>query len=193
MRIGALSAAFMVLCSTLMAQTPTDTTYDFRKIRWGMSVSQVIASELEKPVSESPDVIVFETEIVGFPCGLGYIFVRDTLVRAKYIFSQKHTNRNLYLDDYTKIKQALTKKYGKPKEDDKVWSDDLYKNKPDDWGMAVCVGHLLLHAGWVTPSTNIHLWLSGDNYEVSLQAEYSSLKFGDFEKNNKESKDADGL
>ncbi len=110
-----------------------------------------------------------------------YIFAYDKLVRAKYIVNKKHTNKNAYLSDYFDLVSALTKKYGKPWSDKDFWDDDLYKDKPDDWGMAVSAGHLSKYAEWKMQRTTILACLKGDNFEIDLGIEYSSKKLDQLE------------
>jgi hypothetical protein len=105
-----------------------------------------------------------------------YNFVNNQLVRARYSFLQKHTNKNDYISDYKAINNALTEKYGNPTSDKEHWGNDLYKDDYDKKGFAVSLGHLKYFAGWETSTTDITSALTGDNYEIRHVTEYVSKK-----------------
>jgi hypothetical protein len=100
-----------------------------------------------------------------------------------YIFGLRHTNANAYIDDFKEVKKSLVEKYGRPKhgDDDACWKDELYKDDPDIWGMAISAGHLVYQAAWQTDRTDILLMLKGDNFEVRLIAQYTSKELGHLE------------
>ena len=76
------------------------------------------------------------------------------------------------------MKALLISKYGEPSDKwpEQVWSNDLYKDNPEDWGMAICVGHLVYQSRWVTPKSVIVLNLEGDNFKTELEILYFSKK-----------------
>ncbi|GAH71775.1 unnamed protein product, partial [marine sediment metagenome] len=100
----------------------------------------------------------------------------------------KHSNDNLYIDDYEKLKETLTKKYGKPKFDKVTWDDDLYKDDRSHWGFAVSLGHLDYFSSWETSTTYISLRLNGDNYKISLVIAYESRELEEWVKRIEEEK-----
>jgi len=157
----------------------------FRKTQWGMSAAEVISSEESKPIKEDTDAVMFKDRISGLDTFILYIFVQNRLVRAKYIFTDKHTNKNDYIDDFKNIKGVLAQKYGRPSEDNVLWRNDLYKDDHDEWGMAICVGHLMYAAKWETPGTSIINLLYGENYEVTHIVEYSSKALAGLEESEK--------
>jgi hypothetical protein len=157
--------------------------YDFRKTKWGMSKSQVLKAEKNKP--ECDDCVKLPTgkSLLGYPSKvlnkdvlISYFFINNQLTNAQYQLNEEHSNKNDYINDYQNFKEVLLKKYGKPIMDEILWRDDLYKDKPQDWGSAVSIGHLRYLCVWKTPTTRIGLSLSGDNYEVSCAITYTSLK-----------------
>ncbi len=96
--------------------------YNFRKTRWGMSIAQVKSSE-DVEVLEEGGGGYMETLRLGYEVVIGkivtilYVFIDDQLVRAKYILDGTHENDNLFINDYSDFTEILTKKYGKPKEE----------------------------------------------------------------------------
>ncbi len=119
---------------------------DFRKVKWGMTIAQAKATEPAKPIREaglgSKKILVYEDQVAGLSCDVVYIFVKDKLVRAKYLVTSKHTNNNQYLSDFYSLAESLENKYGKPTSDNKFWKSDLYKDSPNDWGLQWRLGIL---------------------------------------------------
>jgi hypothetical protein len=151
---------------------------DFRGAKWGMSPAQVRETERKKPDDESQTGakmnLYYHDTISGLPSDVLYIFAYDELVRAKYLLRVKHSNDNEYIRDYDKLSEALMEKYGSPKSKDVVWKNDLYKEDPQHWGIAVALGHAVFYTTWETSATVIFLYLDGDNFKIDFGIEYAS-------------------
>jgi hypothetical protein len=171
----------------------SDPPPDFRQVRWGMTPTQVKASEKIKPDGENADGIVYPVQIAGLDASLFYRFVQSTLVDAHYGFLVRHTNGGAYLDDFDGVKKLLTEKYGKPVLDDQVWENDLYKDDPQNWGTALAVGHLHCRARWETPTTIISEVIWGDNFEIHFAVMYQGKAFLTLAAAADKDKDKDGL
>lgn len=170
------------------------TELGFRKTAWGMTKDQVKQIEGRDDAEENTNLLIYNGQIAGLSCLIAYIFVQNQLVRGKYIINAEHSNDNSYLADYRNLKEMLIKKYGSPKKDDTIWLDDhLYCDTPQEWGMAVSIGHLYFYAEWSTKDTDINLMLSGDNYQINLGVEYISKRLGDLEHQEKEQQALDEL
>jgi hypothetical protein len=166
--------------------TPIPTGPHFRRASWGMSELEVRDSEDQEPIRERPNVLVFAGRVAGLPCDFIYIFVADQLVRTKYIFTVEHSYDNDFIQDYDSLKTLLKEKYGLPvsrngKQSEQLWTNDLYQDDPEDWGMAISMGHLMYCSNWSTPDTDIFLMLTGDNYEIELLIEYTSKSHAEME------------
>ena len=159
--------------------------YTFRKTTWGMSREQGKDTEAKE--------IGYEGSILGLDCWIAYIFAEEKLVRANYSIDGEHSNKNVYIEDYYTLKTALSKKYGEPLEFEEVWKNDLYEDDPEDWGLAISIGHLTYMAEWKTLQTSIILSLSGDNYEINFQIQYRSKELGELEDREKERKALEDL
>lgn len=178
----------LLLCYSTSAQ-------DFRKASWGDSKTTVKASESNvewKTASAGIyDILGFKATIVGLSTSVGYLFVDDQLVRAKYSFTESHSNRNIFIDDFDSVGESLETKYGKVDRRE-FWRNDLYKDDRSDYGMAVAVGHYTLARQWEIPNkTKLIQLLSGDNYEISHVVEYSSIAFKDFVEQKEKAAEAD--
>ncbi len=164
-----------LMASLAVAQQPT---YDFRSASWGASVAQVKATETAKVFNEADTggkhVLTYRDVVAELPCYVVYVFIADQLVRAKYIFTQQHTNENAFIDDFNKIKNILFDKYGQPTADLTRWTNDLYRDHPDEWGKAVAAGHLQVGAQWKTERSEILAGVKGDNFTLEHQVQYTS-------------------
>jgi hypothetical protein len=147
---------------------------DFRNVRWGMTQQEVKQAEKLALAYADQEMLGYETTLAGFDCNLIYLFQNDRLYRAGYIFTHMHMNCTDFIDDYDKVKDLLKQKYGEPKQDDVLWKDDLYRDDPSHWGMAIITGDLELCATWEKGQTIIILYLAGDNFETQFGLTYYS-------------------
>lgn len=169
-------------------------THDFRSAKWGMSRKQVIATEGKEPdMTRSGGLIAYNTKVSGMSCMAVYRFVKDQLVMGRYVFTVKHVNANLYLSDFDQLKEIITKKYGKPTEENVYWSSNLYKSNPNHWGMAISAGHLSKYTTWENQATKMIIALSGDNFKVHIGLDYYSKRLAPLLKAASEKKDSKGL
>ena len=175
---------YLFACLLLAAQNVFAS--DFRNADWGMSIEEVKAGENAKHYGEkqfsSTFQLGYEVKVAGLDAHAMYIFVEDKLVRAGYYFTETHFNDNLYIVDYNNLNEILTKKYGHIKDERKIWHDDLYKNRPQEWGSAISYGHLVMSTKWITSKTRVTLFIQGDNTEIELFIEYISLELERLEK-----------
>lgn len=166
----------------------------FRKALWGMSKEQVKKVEISKFIKEDKmggelkglDALLYKADVAGLDCTIIYYFAENLLTRARYLITEEHSSTNFYIDDFKNIKSQLTQKYGAPARDDAIWSNNLYKGDPSEYGMAISVGHLIYVAEWYPQETAIQLLLRGDNYKITLWAEYTGDDFREFEKKLRE-------
>src|SRR5882672_11346230 len=116
--------AALSLGSLLFAQQEPD----FRKVTWGMTQAQVMAAEPDKPaeVRQSNGEVILKYEPVNAELSgrLIYIFANDKLVRAKYISSAQHSEKNDFIADFNAVEPLLLEKYGKPNSERAVWEND---------------------------------------------------------------------
>ena len=156
---------------------PQDDNFDFRKLKWGATREDVKKAEEATFIDEAADMLIYrDVKVAGLNASLGYVFENGKLVQGSYSFAEKHSNNNLYINDYDKVKKALTEKYG---EGEEVWSwnDDLFKGDEDNYGLAISAGHLKIITMWVTEKTRIMLSLHGDNYEIGLTLWYTDINY----------------
>ena len=131
-----------------------------------MSKEQVKAIETDKFYDETEKYVVYETKVAGFPVLLVYYFINNQCNEARYIINIEHSNLTDFVDDYKKLKGLLSKVYGSTIFDEEIWKGDLYKDDPEDYGMAIATGDLFYYSTWENDKTQITMELGGDNYKV---------------------------
>jgi len=157
-----LLIVLLILAISNLILFAEEAKYDFRKTNWGMSKEQVKEIEKSKLVEEDfgeEENLHYKGEIDGLDCEIYYYFMRGKLTGAAY--SSWHiNNKNDCINNYKKLKENLTKRYGKLVED-KTFED--FKE-----GTA--------RTFWDTPTTEINLMLSeGRNKnEFDLSIYYQS-------------------
>lgn len=145
---------------------------DFRKSNWNDTKKQVLLSEKGKPVYKDDTRIAYKDRLQGLDVMVIFIFINNKLQIGSYTITSAHRNRNLYLDDYARLKSAITKKYGEPIRDYDIWNNHLFEDDQDKWGTALSLGHMYYITDWESPF--ISLFMQGDNGEVTLSVTYSS-------------------
>jgi hypothetical protein len=140
---------------------------DFRGFSWGKPIEFIKNNEKAKLLHETPDALMYGGELDGLSVYIIYKFTDKKFSEGSYINNGSHTNKNFFIDDYKKLKQLLTKKYGKPKEDEIIWGNTIFKDDEKNWGRGVSYGYLTYVASWQSENTNIITSLSGDNSEIS--------------------------
>src|SRR5689334_19027921 len=105
--MGTAGTWILVLSAVTAAGQP-----DFRKATWGMSQTQVKATESAPPADITENNAEVSIQYGGIRLGeltgrAIYIFVNDRLVRAKYLFEAEHTERNDFIRDFRKIEPLL--------------------------------------------------------------------------------------
>ena len=186
-----LQVALVGFLVVLFAENSFAEDYNFRKTRWGMSIAQVKSSEPLEVAKEDKTLLGYKTTVIGKDVLVAYFFVDNQLVRARYVLVESHTNKNDFITDYNDFKKILTKKYGKPKQDETLWKNDLYKDDYSDWGIAISMGHLVYLSSWETQDTEINNILMGENFDISCIVEYTSKNLKEIEKKAQEKKALD--
>lgn len=161
----------------------------FDEMMWGASKKQIL--ELEgKPANQEKikglDIMEYKQKVNNLDCSIEYIFAANKLSKTKFSFMNNYLDKNAYLEDYQKIKEALIQKFGRPLEEIMNWRDSTYKEDFAAWGEAISLGHLELSSRWQTPHTEILASLAGNNDGVALIVEYIGLQLKELAKRSQE-------
>ena len=183
-KVLSIILTLLILCScgsttnktnTEPSPAPTNTNYDFRISNWGDSMESVIQKEGEPDYqfAETESIVYNDIELLSFNSNLTYLFQNKQLSSASYDIKDTHTNNQLYIDDYEKIKEELNKKHGEPiNPDDEKWTGDLWK---DDPGMALMMSELSFSSVYTKEGkVSIIHSLSCDNFEIKHYIYYYS-------------------
>jgi hypothetical protein len=161
-------------------------SYDFRKIKWGMSVEEVIATEPTQPVAKDKNSISYKTIVLNRNVSLIYRFINDKLIGATYQLDDIYIKTKSYIEAYDEFNNALSKKYGKPTNEGTIWLDNTYKNNPEKLYFALSAGHLQYFSYWLTSNSKIKTTLYGDFHNIIIKIDYISVIYEDIKKNKEE-------
>jgi hypothetical protein len=128
---------------------------DMRGHNWGDSPAAVKKSEKGEFVNHKDNEMGFTDTIGGLSVFIVYEFSGERLVKVRWVSQESHTNKNDYIGDYNKLKEFITKKRGQPTTDEVLWRNTLYKDKPEQHGLALEKGHLGYHTKWELEGTHI--------------------------------------
>ena len=120
------------------------------------------------------ETIIYSGTVGGLDCDIYYCFIKNKFLMGAYYFTEEHTNKSVYIDDYKTVLSSLKDKYGKPTVEDYEWLNDLYRDDISEWGFAVSLGHLKYYANWKFSNGSIFTVLKGDNYKISHIVRYST-------------------
>lgn len=165
----------------------------FRDAAWGMSMQDVKKVETANLESEDGDGLIYSGNVAGLDCYIIYSFTSDKLTLGYYSFSKKYSNDNNYIDDYDKVVDLLISKYGLPEKQDEIWRNDLFRDDPQRWGMAVSAGYLVYQSIWDLPKTEIMLKLYGNNYEINHVLFYKSVELRKLREEDRKKTNSEGL
>ncbi len=166
-----------ILCIVFVSGGIFGNDLKFRNVEWGMSIDEVKDNETAKFYTEFNKEhtysIVYKTKINNYSTLLLYNFYENKLFYALYLFTEKHSNDNLYIKDYEELKRMLINKYGEPDTDEIEWSNDLYKDTPQDYGFSVSAGYHEYSAYWYDKNdVSISISLMGDNFKINHSIYY---------------------
>ena len=148
---------------------------DFKSFFWGDSKEDVISVEGEPDYDGGNALAYADRTIKNLDANLFYYFCDQGLYQVFYVLQESHTSEEIYLSDYSIVVDALTKKYGKPSEQDEIW----YKPEMKDYATeaeAIQLGYMFEYTRWYTDTTEIFISISADNYEFNTMLVYSSLE-----------------
>ena len=152
---------------------------DFRKTNWGITGDQVKVLEDAKLILDNGRMQSYDGTVGGLPCQITYLFVKNQLTTGHFFFKVEHKVDSLYVRDYQTLKETVSERYGRPRLDDATWKDTTYRGRSDRVGLAIRSGHLSLATEWETPTTEIWLFLAGENSEIRLSMKYMSRLLAD--------------
>ena len=172
LRIYLLIASLFVVNNTLAQK-------QIRNANWGMSKTSVKASETLTLFAEEPTKLSYSGVLGGKEFDIVYKFIDNKLTSVYYVYAQQHSNKKSYVDAYYEVKRILTTKYDYAIVDKIDWTNELFKDRESDWGLACALGHVSFYSGWANEDARISLLLHGENNNASLIIMYNSIRYAD--------------
>ncbi len=154
----------------------------FRKTSWGMSKSQVMASEGrggEFSEKNGFSVLHYQENLLSQACELNYIFCHNRLTGAKYRFEAPQADQDSLETSYQQIRHVIAGQYGPPEEKNSngmagnVSLLPVGREKPQS-------EDVLQHAFWTTPATEIKLLFYKSGRHIILDVEYLGVEYKEF-------------
>lgn len=161
----------------------------FDELKWGLSKKQILEMEGKPQAQEKSkgvDIMRYQQKLINLDCSISYLFAANRLTGTRFSFNTEYLDKNAYLEDYRKVKDALVQKFGRPLEEAMDWRDTTFKDEFGAWGEAVSLGHLEMSSRWLTPQTEIQAVLSGGNEEIFLTVEYSGRQLKELARKSEE-------
>lgn len=182
----ALTALWILLLTSTIASAA-----GFRDFQWGARQADVIKKE-GRPVDKTEEMLIYKTTLAGMNMAVAFKFTSAGLQSGNYLSQEKRTAPIKYFDDYAILQDLLTKKYGKPKEQIN-WHDKSFSDQREHWGTALAAGHLSVGSEWMTPDSRVRLYMTGENFKVTLGLIYQNRATLEEAEKGREARDLDQL
>jgi hypothetical protein len=167
----------LILSILITTNLKAQEKHDIRNVNWGWTLAQVKVSEKLKLFEQTKNELTYFGSLNNKSFMLSYDFIDNKFVRLTYTCTEEFINKNNYIDQFNELKDILIKRYGSTSYDRVKWSDNLYKDRPQDIGLACSVGHVKFITQWFTDNTQINLQCNGENFKVNLGIIYTSVKY----------------
>ena len=153
---------------------------DFRDMKWGMSLEEIVALEGEDYTKQPNGVIRYRDLYVGgYPVEAEYTLEEDSLVQCVYYTTHFENTMQEYLDDFELLKEKYLKKYGTPEYDTKKWADDIENPDQQNALQALAEGRMMYRTGWKSGNTEINLVLFKDtDLRIKIGIRYQPIQSG---------------
>ena len=147
---------------------------NFRNLKWGMTLEEVIETE-GAGYDKVNDTTIRYSRIreEDYPADAEYEFADDKLSGATFYIQPGYTDNNEYVESYMALIQKFTQRYGEPAGSEKAWGRENMDDKPDQYAQAVLDGNLIWRTEWKTEATQIKLVLSRRNKEICIGIKYA--------------------
>ncbi|MDQ6666565.1 MAG: hypothetical protein M3Z23_19470 [Acidobacteriota bacterium] len=147
-----------------------ETTFDFRKTKWGMAKEKVIAGE-GSPTSETSGRLVYVLQVAGLKSALNYDFEDGRLAKAEYVLLENYSEPSQYVVAGAVWLDALKERYGESKQETR-WLSNAYRADESKYATAIAAGDLVVKNMWQTERTRITHAITGSNGEISVRITY---------------------
>ena len=138
---------------------------DFENATFGMTRAEVIAAHPDKNIKDDGGTLWYGSmeSLSGESTSFSFSEAGRFYIGA-YIVYDTLDKSDQHLEQFRKIKDLATQKYGAPLADKETWHDETFKDMPDLYGMAVASGALEYAVYYKSGDTIISIELKGQNY-----------------------------
>jgi hypothetical protein len=166
-----LLGALILLASGIMNANEKEVR--FRRVPWGCTIEDIKRGELGELLVEHPTMLIYKDWVDGSEVVCTFGIVNHRFMWGGYAFLDIHSNKNFFIGDFYSRDNLLREKYGPPREHEVIWLNDLYKDDPNNWGLAVSMGHLQMSSEWKIGKVSILHILFSDDGEIDHLIKYT--------------------
>lgn len=149
----------------------------FRSIPWGASKEYVLQNDPNPRKETGKDYLVLKGQLDDIDVNITYFFWEGHFIKGVYLTTDILGEYSTYFETFTRFKDLLVQKYGKPIIDLTNWVDVSYKNRPDKWLLALSRGHLEHFAYWSQEQIVISIKLGAVDERPAIKIEYYIKNF----------------
>lgn len=144
----------------------------------GMDID-IVKEKLGNSASErgGGKVVVHEGKAAGKEAMTFFRFnENEALTDIGVVVTENYSCGSLYIQDFDLLDDSLQTKYGTPVFKRKEqWNDDLWKNVPENWGIALNRGDLSLTSEWEVDGVKIRHQIRGNDYDIAHTVSYTHV------------------
>lgn len=149
--------------------------FDFRSSNWGDGKKQIKTSEGKPNICTKDIIVYYDIKLLNLNTDVVFLCTNNKLIDGYYLIKDYHSNKELYIQDYIKVENALKKKYGEPEKKAENWINLKFEN---DIGTALYNGDVVFASLYNrgNKGTILHT-LKCNNYKVNHKLDYRSIEY----------------
>lgn len=151
----------------------------FRRTTWGMSATEVQASEQESAIDSTDSTLSYRCAVAGVPATATYFFVDGRLIRGCYLL-MRDSSPNL-VSGFHALADLLAEKYGRPATEDVYWPDGIPLSDSQQIEAALLRGDFSRSSIWMSPRTTLRLSIDSKDGRPYVIADYRDESAADAE------------
>lgn len=122
---------------------------------WGASSQDVTRFETGKFLAFEDGKLFYSDTMYDRETTVGYQFEKDMLNRIRVDIHGRTPDPKDWITLFMDVKKDLDKKWNDPISEEFIWKDEKEKDYPDNWGLAVLTGDLIINTVWSSDRTKV--------------------------------------
>lgn len=149
--------------------------FNFRNARWGMSREQVKRSEdLAQVEAEGTTYLVYRARLGHMRCRVTFTMgLNDDLTGGRYSFTTVYEDGARYVADFDTLLNLYKERFGNPASVEVDWNNRTFERKKEFHGIALMEGHVTYRVCWITPRTEVILFLGKGEEAIDFFIAYT--------------------